>query len=354
MSGKVQRFPGWLERLEPVVAEIERRPTGFIFRGREYRDFPGSDDGNGKRERAVQTLATLLYNDVYSRPGGASANASAAVAAAGSGDPRFVEDLSRANRTRELTDPGWSVQSVRDGIVTATRNSATRALGPEQYRADGKVEPGNLVTRLRLKESRHVQPGFYYAYSEEEFEFTPVMMRFYWNLAPGGASVLIEAVTHWLNRYATPFLFKCLNAPEAYVRCDPAVLFVKRQYLHVCCAVLPELVAAAGPFLRSDVPLLTLRIAPGVGFAENPAGMGSFGLSRMDLVARGLLAAMQAGRGGGPERVAEIARHFHAMGIDPARPFLNRDSNPQYIESLSAAGRLAASKMKVHEEAPTS
>lgn len=324
-----------LGEIEALSTGFARLPAGFLLRGKPHPDpIPAAAPGSGA-DTTLASLTTLLYNEVYSRATEATSSAlSVRAPILTEGKTTFLDELSRHNLTEELVDPGWRVQAMPSaGIVSATRNGATRSLAPGQYRADGEVQVGQIVTRIVAKEARQLQPGFYYAYGETEFEYSPTILRFYWNLQAPGAPILLQAATRLLNRYRVPFLFKCLDDPRAYLRRDAAVLFVKRQYLHVCREVLPQLHAAASAWLRDEVPFLTLRLAPGLGFAENPPGITSFGVHRMQLLAGGLLRAPDSATA--PiERVAEVTRQFAAHGIDVAHPFLNPGSDPDYAQSL--------------------
>ena len=100
--------------------------------------------------------------------------------------------------------------------------------------------------------------------------------------------------------------------------------------------------AAVYPRLRNALmpgtPAFTKRLAPGLGLAEDFGDGGSFGLHRCGLLAEGVVAAREGGRGADDERLAVVVEHLRAAGVDPDAPYLRPGSTDDYPE-VAAAGR---------------
>ena len=100
-------------------------------------------------------------------------------------------------------------------------------------------------------------------------------------------------LTQQLNAISIGFRFKVLYNPGDYKRYDSGVLyFDKRDYQAV--GEVLQLVYQQSDF-KSEVPLFTMQLLPGLGLAEEPDQKfgvhESFGMNRCQIVANGLLEA---------------------------------------------------------------
>jgi HopA1 effector protein family len=284
----------------------------------------------------------LLYDWCYSRrfdPAPAQAKAGA------SGDPRFVESLSAVNASRDRWDAGWRIlQTMPSGQVVVTKGAITRMVWPGEFHAQAAPglppTPGTEANLFAPRESRTMQPGFYFVFGEtlgdQEEDMSPV--RFYWNIAAAGAAPLVAGVTDVLNRFVVPFRFKCLSMAGLYDRSDAAVLYIAKRYYRLASELLPEVHKAVKPFLAAATPLFSKRLAGGLGFAENPKSGESFGISRCRLVAGAVCNAHARGIDAPDARLSAIAGAFAETGLSLERPFLNPGSADRYafLESRAA------------------
>ncbi len=179
-----------------------------------------------------------------------------------------------------------------------------------------------------------LQPGWIHARAPVISSSTP-LVRVYWHLAPQGAAPLLAAATRALRKAKAAFMLKLMDDPQSYRRADSAVLYVPAGEWPRAAAALPRVHAAVAPYLRRAAPLFTLRLAPGVGLAEDPGGDESFGLHRSRLVAEGLFAAR--GAQGDPERLAIVRGHLARAGVDPDAPHLNAGTREILAPRLEAA-----------------
>jgi class II lanthipeptide synthase len=237
----------------------------------------------------------------------------------------LVPVLSQANVSREGWEPGWEVAGRDDaGNVVVKNGERTRLAQPEDYRivADHPTHAGVEIRRKR--EDDKVQRGFYYAYGEtlgDRYEDL-VGARIYLNLTSATAPRWMNYVTQQLNLYRVPFAFKVVSDAREYGRVDTAVVYVPRRRAGFAAALL---VAAGHRMrgLRAPVPLFARKLAAGISIADNPPGGDSFGISRMQLVAQGMVEAWRNGKSSVRSRVREITKRFRCAGLDVRTPWLN-------------------------------
>ena len=123
-----------------------------------------------------------------------------------------------------------------------------------------------------------------------------------------------------------PFRFKVSGIQTIFERSDSAVLYVPRRYAQLAFELVWEAYKQIGPNLRNDVPLFTLRLAPGLAFAEDPGTQESFGMSRCRNLAHAIWLAHQQGARATEARLATVEQHFRSEGISLERPWLNPGS----------------------------
>lgn len=248
-----------------------------------------------------------------------------------------TEGLSKANASRERWDAGWQiVQVAPSGQVLIQKNGATRTLWPGEFiTQDGPgapPRPGAMVSVYSPRESRTMQPSYYFAFGEVASETQDIFeaVRFYWNVDARGAPELMQALSRSLNRFRTPFRLKCVTYRPLFYRLDSAVLYVNRRHYHIAA----ELIADVYPTLRShllpDTPIFTRRLAPGLAFAEEPGNGESFGMFCCRVVAEGLWSAAMQGAQSVEARLDAVKQQFESNGIDFARPYLRSGSVDAY------------------------
>jgi hypothetical protein len=282
----------------------------------------------------VAQLQQLLYDWCYCRRfNGATRSPQVALAE----DPGFVEKLAAANAGRERWDSGWQIrQALPSGQFVAVKGAMTRMVWAGEFLAHGPSggppRPGGDISLFAPKESRTMQPGFYFVFGEaltdQEDEFS--IVRLYWNVTASGAAQLVGGLTKALNRLAIPFRFKCLSMPALYDRTDAAVLYIAKRYYRIAAELLADVYPTIGPLLGAATPLFSKRLADGLGLAENPKTGESFGTSRCRLIAEAICSAHARGIDLPQARLDAIAAAFTKAQLSLDRPFLNAGSVDQY------------------------
>ena len=245
--------------------------------------------------------------------------------------------LSEANSTRERWDAGWQVyQILPSGQILAHKDGRTRALWPGEFLSTDApgmaLRPGMNLSVFFMRETRTMQPGFYFAFGEAQAgeldNFS--LARLYWNVRAEGAVTLMRTVTRGLNRFQVPFRLKSLTNSAFYTRNDAAVLYVDKRFFRVTARVLADIYEEVSQHLRPDAPLFTKPLADGLALAEEPYTGESFGMQRCRILAEGILSAHARGARDEAARLEEVERHFAAYGLKLEAPYLNPRSIDQY------------------------
>ena len=88
-------------------------------------------------------------------------------------------------------------------------------------------------------------------------------------------------------------------------------------------AAIDDIHRTLGSTLREDAPLFALRLAPGLGFAEDPGTGDSFGMARSRLLAEALWVAFARSAKSAARVMEEIEAYFLQNGIELDRAHLN-------------------------------
>jgi len=285
------------------------------------------------RMEDTRALAKLLYQRCYNH------SILEQAPAAGPDGADLLEALMAANQSRPAWDEGWHIdQPLEDGRVVARKGGAGRAFLPGEFITgrgpDRGPESSVPISVFTAPGSPELQEAFYFAFGESVEELGPTIptFRVYWNIAPEGATHLMQALTREFNRFQVAFRFKCLHKTEHYSRRDPAILYVSRRSYPIVAMLIEKIYPSVRPWLRASVPLFTKPAAYGLGMAEDPGE--SFGVHRTRILAEALAAS--SGRGV-EERMAELRRQFAVRGISLDTPWLGLNSPESYVYPFPSA-----------------
>jgi hypothetical protein len=249
----------------------------------------------------------------------------------------LLQELSDANTSRERWDSGWQIYRIEpSGQIIAHKYGTTRRLWPGQFLIqDGHgIAPrvGANISVFFPKESRTVQPGFYFVFGEtvtdQEDDYN--LVRFYWNIKEAGATTLIRWLTQAFNRFFVPFRLKCWTNWTLFYRADAAVLYVNKRFYQIAATLIADAYPQLQEYLKPDTPLFTKPLAPGLGLAEDPENGESFGSNCCRLIAEGIWNAYTQGLQTEQARLEEVVKQFGQHGITLARPYLSPGSIDQY------------------------
>jgi hypothetical protein len=318
--GHASAIAGALEALEV------RSSTGYSWMG-EVAELPEPvvrlADRRGLRRALVGAIRRRLYASFFT-PG-----APRPVVAGDAGNPgdrgSLSPALAGANEGTGCREPGWLLVAEADGRRVVERGGLRLWVTEEEIEADeGAPRIGDAVA-VRLPAGLPAfSPGFYTARGDRGFsaEGARLLDRMYLDLRPEGAVPFVREATGRLNRAGLPFVAKVVDDPGGFDRRDAAVLAVERRDRARALVIADELRAALAPFLDHGAPAMTLPLAPGLAFAEDPGGGESFGAHRCLLLADAAVTAAERGLDAAAERLEVVRERFAEAGTTLDAPYL--------------------------------
>ena len=256
-----------------------------------------------------------------------------------------ARDLAAALRAAHVGarcfEPGWRARQVSStGRVVASRGVETRVLDTVDYVASGRVglppRVDGEIAAVRRRDSLDASPGFWLTFGAgwPQDGAVPGLVRMYWNVRGDDAAALVAALTGALDAGPPTWALKLPVDLAQHVRRDAAVVYLPGSDFPAHAPALAGAADALADRLLPEEPPLTLRLVPGVGLAEDPAGDESFGSSRCSLIAEGL-----AGATGDDVDVllAAVLDRLRHAGIDPDHPYLEPGSCREYALPAPAA-----------------
>src|ERR1700691_246568 len=334
--------------MELVAALTVTSDNEFLWYGRRATTVaaagPESVDGHG----LVSALALHLYVAFYCA-GGATPWPSTPQDRP---TPAYTRALRRAGGAGETWMNGWrmtpasnatGVGVVHDGIMWWARSDAVTLGRRAKPQLDEPVE-------VRVPSERvAISPGFYGLVGRCGSPSPPII-RFYWNVRALGGPKLISVLRESLNEAAIGFTLKILKSPGAFVRADAAVLYVAEADCDAASRVIRRVYPRVSEYLKPPVPALTLKLAAGLGFAEDPPGGESFGQHRCGLISEALIDAYHRGLSTPRERVKVVREHFSAAAVEVESPYTTKGMRRRAWRRLRIRGALVIDPLKTAGE----
>jgi hypothetical protein len=274
------------------------------------------------RADAEAELSALIYRWLYVRPSGPERIAP---------DPCSVRDfqssLLRAHGQAEVWSPGWQLDGEDGDRLVVARGRLRFWADPRAVKAGADRDCEVRVPGAHL----HLLPGYHLVLGGGPWgslaDAAPVV-RLYWHLRSRTAPHLVKAIGEGLRHI--PYRLKVLRDPAEYRRADAGVLYLPAHCFDLAGETIAEIHLRLRHELRGEVPLFTRALGSGLGLAEDPGDLHSFGQHRCDLVARGLLAAHRQGDDDVRSKREAIAQEFRAQDLDPDTPYLGAGSADRY------------------------
>jgi HopA1 effector protein family len=254
-------------------------------------------------------------------------------------DLKFYEQLHQSNCGKGYFDPDWQVlRQESDGSFAVAKGGLTLHINDDRYLStpNTSISVGDRISLLMPRNL--VQNGFYMAVGNAGLNShnsdRDTTVRVYFHLSPEGAVAVMASLTEQLNAISIPFSFKVLYNPSNYDRYDSGVLYFEKNFYSQVHDALQIIHAENERYFRSEVPLFTKQLVPGLAVAEEPdqkfAERESFGTNRCQIIAEALLANWYSGDRSPQNRLEAIFQNFFRLGIEIKQPYLNAYSKDIY------------------------
>jgi hypothetical protein len=327
----------FLHQVATVVRHIDfLSAESFIWCG-ERISLPRQAKRRQRADTQCETLTRAVQDVLYYNFYCPGYSAPAQVFRDARESPGFLNALVTANRGQGYWSDGWRLLESgkqraiieKDGLRLNAPWSSLKE-PPQRKGRDGFAWQAHFP-----KGSSSFSPGFYFSFGENALTSDASdTVRIYWNVTAHGAISLMHLLTSSLNRSGLPFWLKILRSPDAFTRCDAAILYLRKSDFDAASGILSDLYASIARTLRPYTPSLTKVLAPGIGLAEDPGDGSSFGEHRCRLMAEALVQSRDAGHSLESEKTGQIVRRFADEGIAIEKPYLSPDSRDTYRFSV--------------------
>lgn len=308
--------------------------TGLADRAPVWRDLQDTVDVAARAsEGDLQTLIDHLYLHWYlgvrepAQPSGPPTPVDASPADA----------LRAAHHESDLWLSGWVVdRPVNGDWIIVSRGSERRLVHRVDVVPDRRSclppRPGESVAVASRRDFVH-DDGSCWSSASGNWEDSIAdngMSRLYWNVSLQHAPDLLSRLTRSLAGLVAGYALKVWLADTG--RPDALVVYIRDSDAPVVLPAMLELHPSVRELLRTPSPRLTLHLAKGLGFAEDPGGGESFGQNRCRLVAQALGATAGEAEA---HRVRAVAEHLSFTGVDLERPYLRPGSVRRYAAAAT-------------------
>jgi hypothetical protein len=257
-------------------------------------------------------------------------------------DLEFCNRIHTSNNGQGYFEPGWSIlKEEEDGSLVVLKGGLKLHIERDRHLQPTEQDAviGDTVAIKMPKNC--MQNGFYVSVGNARANLHKEesgLVRIYFNLTPDGAVAVMGSLTQQLNEQNIPFDFKVLYNPQDYQRHDSGVLYFDKSSYQLVHQVLQQIYQEHQSHFKVEVPLFTLKLAPGLALAEEPnqkfAERESFGMNRCQIVANGLLEAWNQDKNSPEEKMQAIFEQFSISGIDLNHTYLNAESEDIYLRLI--------------------
>jgi hypothetical protein len=225
-------------------------------------------------------------------------------------------------------ETGWIVlQTGRNGGCVATRAGVTRTVEPGDFanrsRPASPAVPGDSIDVLDRLDWVD-EPTAFWGRRSVCGEPTAPLARVYVSTGQEHIAAVLAQLVPALEALNRHWSLKCPTRASYYARVDSVVVYLERSDWDDVVPAVVRVARELSSVLRDAVPPLTLRIARGFAFAEDPLGAQSFGMHRCRALAPAVKSLLDDGapRRGKAVGLARLRKSLAEHGVDPVRPWL--------------------------------
>jgi HopA1 effector protein family len=245
-------------------------------------------------------------------------------------DIDFYPRLQQSNTSRGYIDPDWEIVTTTDrGELIVVKNGLHLHIDPQQHLAPefDRAAAGQLVP-IYLPHNL-IGQDTYIAIADAGLPASTERIQIYFNFTPDAAIEIERQLTSAFNRLGIPFQLAILHDPAIFYRYDGGTLELNQSDYRSIQPVLTEVYQQHQAAFSAHIPICSKQLAPGLGLVEVPDS-NSFGQHRCQLLATGLVRAIDLGQIAVTEKLNTIHHTFQIAGIDLAQPHLNPAAIDRY------------------------
>ncbi|GHB50303.1 hypothetical protein GCM10007094_44470 [Pseudovibrio japonicus] len=336
------------EQITSAIDNLEiLSPTSFSWMGHLSepigKEIEDTLDADALKHLLISRIQTRLYENFYSSGGPVPIPWHRRPPTDVAEKLELPKKIIDASTSTGWYQNGWHIEEVKKNGLVVANGQRKLFCRPDQVRPieDDYLLPYTKVDLKTTPASPSLSPGYLSLFGNAGFARPDdPSVRFYLHASPDSVTNLVASLTKLLNDEDCAFTLKVMNFASRQDRCDAVVLYLSRADFLSLKAPLLDALKTLAPKLLPGIPMLTKRIANGIGMADNPItdhrDPVSFGSHRCRLIARAMTDAFHTKK---PELEAVLAA-FKAEGLDPEKPYLGSDGLDEF-DLIPEAKKLA-------------
>ena len=245
-------------------------------------------------------------------------------------DINFYPRLQQSNTGNGYLDSDWQIVAAtdRDELIVV-KAGLQLYIDPRQHLAPAfELATPGMIVPIYLPHNL-VGQDTYIAIGNAGIPHSTELIQIYFNFTPDAAIEINHKLTSVLNHQHIPFQLATLHNPDLFYRYDGGTLELNQSDYQLVQPILAEIYQTHQAAFSPHVPLFSKQLAPGLGLVE-VAKPDTFGQHRCQILATGLVMAIDRGHSSTTEKLATIDQVLANAGIDLAQPYLNPDGIDHY------------------------
>ncbi len=246
-------------------------------------------------------------------------------------DIEFCQKLHHSNTGNGYIDTNWQVTAEADnGELVVVKDGLYLHINPQKHLPKDLGRP-NIEDVVPIYLPNNLAGvDTYIMVGDQGVPNQAHSVQIYFNFTPDAAIAITQKITQELNELRIPFQFNILHNPSLFYQYNPGSLWLSRSSYFAVQAFLQKTYEAHQTDFSSNVPLFSKQLALGLGLAEVPTSGATFGEQRCEVLAAGLVIAMEQGKSSLTDKLEVIYQVFSDARIDWLRPYLNPSMSDSY------------------------
>lgn len=167
------------------------------------------------------------------------------------------------------------------------------------------------------------QPGFIVRNGKNKLH-SSLLTRIYINIKPFHSEWILGSLSKLFDSLNIPFYLKILAHPRMYLRCDSCVVYVSTNDLLSVIDIILNSINKNNIKLMTRVPLMTMKVANGIGIADEPNDIFNDRMSYGQWVSS--LFVTNSSMADDPKTIAKkVEMEIIKIGRNPDFPYLRSD-----------------------------
>jgi HopA1 effector protein family len=246
-------------------------------------------------------------------------------------DIEFCQKLHQSNTGNGYIDTNWQVtaEADNDELVVA-KGGLYLHINPQQHLPKDLDRPniGDVVPIYLPNNLAGVDT--YIIVGDQGVPDQAQSVQIYFNFTPDAAIDITQKITQELNKLKIPFQFDILHNPSLFYQYNSGSLRLSQSNYFAVQTFLQKTYEAHQTDFSPNVPLFSKQLALGLGLAEVPNTGETFGEQRCEVLATGLVIAMEQDKSSLTDKLEVIYQVFSDARIDWLQPYLNPSMSDSY------------------------